>query len=84
MVAGTIPTMLLILLAASKEGTWRKALRHVLIYSFDMTAVYVGFTLGFGLEVKNWWWVFTPMILCRCVWHIYHHAIYLREARERL
>lgn len=32
----------------------RNAIRHSIIYAFDMTIAILGWTFGFGLHVKSW------------------------------
>lgn len=50
---------------------WKRALRALICYALDMGVAITGWTVGFGLEVKNWW----ALILLLCVARFFFHFL---------
>lgn len=66
-----------------KKGTLRRnALRSLLLYSIDLAIALTALTIGFGLQVQNWWAVVGLGILSRWIFHVLQHGFYLKDARE--
>ena len=57
------------------------AIRHLLLYSFDMCIAIAGWTYGFGLHVKNWWALIGLLIVSRFVFYTVQTAAMLHEAK---
>jgi hypothetical protein len=58
------------------------ALWHLVMYAFDMVIAILGWTYGFGLQVKNWWALIGLLIFSRFVFHIYSQATYRWYAKN--
>lgn len=76
-----LPILLMCLKAMGTIG-WRRVLAHLFLYSCDVAAALVGFTLGFGLEVKSWLWLIVPMVLVRFAFYVVN-SILAKGAKTR-
>lgn len=82
----TITLLSLLVFAAAWRGdkyTRRTLFAHLLLYGMDFCCVLIGLTLGFGLEVKSWFFVLAPALWGRLVLHIYNGVFYNAELARR-
>lgn len=66
-----------------QKPLWQLALRHLLWYSVEACIALIGWTYGFGLEVKNWWILIGTLIIARWLLHTLQSAWMFEEAKQR-
>lgn len=70
--------------AKSKHYNLRRdALRHFIWYTIEGCIAIIGWTYGFGLEVKNWPALIGTLFLARWVFHVLQRAWMWQEAMDR-
>lgn len=72
-----------IICSVSRKGLWPRLAAHILVYGCDIGMAVLGFTMGFGLEVKNWWWLVLPMVFGRFTFHILRRVLDVTDERGR-
>ena len=65
-----------------KPGLLMPALRHYLFWVGDMATAVIGWTYGFGLEVKSWPILIGVLLVSRWLWFVGFSAHDLAQRRK--
>lgn len=71
--------LLLVLGGLRTPPIWKRLAYHFGLYVVDIVLVLTGFILGFGLEVRSWFWVLVPALVGRFVIHMFNTVMISRD-----